>query len=121
MTLDEGDRLIIGGDWNNSSFYKGRGTSQTNTRGSQTIDEIFASETIDIYKCGYLDYGVIQSDHRILWVDFVKPSAIGTTLNHLSSPNARRLKTTDLRIVRRYHNSLDAFFVRITFMDVDTI
>ena len=74
--LEQGDQLVIGGDWNmdvrKEKFLKGfkdrdlipaitgkhgsKGPA-THNRGSLPIDEIFVSSTLQVIAAGYLSYG----------------------------------------------------------------
>ena len=129
--LEQGDQLVIGGDWNmdvrKEKFLKGfkdrdlipaitgkhgsKGPA-THNRGSLPIDEIFVSSTLQVIAAGYLSYGECGSDHRPLWVDITKTSALGARLPEIPSFQARRLKCRDPRIVDRYNRTLEEFLRR---------
>jgi len=85
--LEQGDQLIIAGDWNNDirkkkfleNFTKrnlipaihhvhGNELPPTYNEGSKPIDEIFVSSTLKINACGYLPHGSSLGDHRPIWV-----------------------------------------------------
>ena len=119
--LDDGEQLVIGGDWNievtkekfleeftkrnlipviSSKF--GNNLPPTHNNGSYPIDEIFASSTLKVEAAGYLEHGSNLSDHRPLWVDFSRNTFLGlkATLNPTFA--TRRLKTNDPRVVDKY-------------------
>ena len=89
--LEEGNSLIIGGDWNtdirNKEFLKpfeernlipavhskhGYNLPATHNAGSLPIDEIFLSSTIELKNSGYLEHSHSSGDHRPVWVDVTK-------------------------------------------------
>ena len=125
---EEGDQIIIGGDWNSDirdeKFLQpfkernlipsitgrhGKDGPETYHRGSVPIDEIFVSSNISIFKCGYLNHGTNCSDHRAIWIDIKKISVLGSKLPNLPTYQARRLKCHDPRIVSKYLYELDEF------------
>ena len=133
-----GEQLVIGGDWNmdvrKENFLQGftdrnlipsnitrhgRDGPGTYCRGNLPIDEIFISTSIKITACGYLPNGEAAGDHRPIWIDICKTTALGTKLNDIASPQARRLKCKDPRIVKRYNDVLletlrsNNFFTRL--------
>ena len=79
--IEAGEKLIIGGDWNRNVYDKnmrdefasrGRrpvitsqhaGAPETYSDGSYPIDEIFATDSLEIHKCGFLEHGANKSDH----------------------------------------------------------
>jgi hypothetical protein len=124
--IDDGDQLIIGGDWNtdvrNNEFLQdfkerklipsiiqrhGREGPETYQRGSVPIDEIFISKNIGVEKCGYLPHGTNCSDHRAIWIDINKISVLGSKLPDIPYYQARRLKCQDPRVVKKYLQELD--------------
>lgn len=71
--------------------------------GLNPIDGIFASPSIDILVGGYLEFGFgPPTDHRGLWVNIHYQVAFGHIMPAIATAQARRLKTKDLRIVKRY-------------------
>ena len=126
--IQNGEQLIIAGDWNTDvrkedftnrfldrnlvpaiTESHGKNGPETYNRGSNPIDEIFISANLDISACGYLEHGINCSDHRPIWIDIVKTSALGSKLPPIPFSQARRLKTKDPRIVARYTESLDNY------------
>ena len=124
--LEEGDQIIVGGDWNadvrqerfQEEFRKrflvpaiinahGNEGPETYNRGRKPIDEIFITSTLEISACGYLEHGKGLSDHRPLWIDITKISALGAKLPDIPTYQARRLKCQDPRIVNKYNNTLE--------------
>ena len=55
----------------------------------------------------------IQSPHRALWVDIDPESVFGTKLAPTEKVAARRLKTTDPRVVKRYNKILEKELLRL--------
>ena len=124
--LEAGEQLVIGGDWNadvtkkwTKEFTKrlllpvvtGKhkdNIPSTHNNGSYAIDEIFASATLGVKSAGFLEFGYSKSDHRPIWVDFTKESFLGCKLPKLEGFSARRLKTTDPRVVQKYNKTLEA-------------
>ena len=123
--LENGDQLIIGGDWNEDTlsekFLKpfedrhlipvvqkrhGPNLPGTHNNGSKAIDEIFVSSTLQIIKAGYGEFGKTYGDHRPVWVEISIASALGTELAKIEKAHARRLKCRDPRIVQRYNTLL---------------
>jgi hypothetical protein len=71
--------------------------------GSQPIDGVFASPSIHIVQGGYLEFGYgPHTDHRGLWIDVHYQIAFGHIMPPIPSHQARRLKTSDPHIVKRY-------------------
>ena len=83
---------------------------ETYNAGTNPIDEIFVSSTLSVSAGGYLEHGSTQGDHRPIWIDVHKESALGTKYPDLPSHKARRLKCQDRRIVKRYIKILDKFY-----------
>ena len=94
--LDQGENLIVGGDWNTDvrqeTFLQpfkernllpavitkhGDKGPETYNRGSNPIDEIFVSSSLVIQKAGYLEHGEGAGDHRPIWIEVTKQSALG--------------------------------------------
>ena len=127
--LEDGDKLIICGDWNedlyNLQFFEGfakrnlipavTGTHKkrappTFTNGSFPIDEIFVSSSLEIKACGYLEHSRNGGDHWPVWVELLKEDALGTTIPPVPTFAARRLKTSDPRVVNKYNKILEEQF-----------
>jgi hypothetical protein len=126
--LEDGDELVIGGDWNidvtHKTFlrpFQQRGLiaaitskhtepfASTHSRGTRPIDEIFITPGIDITACGYMEFGAGVGDHRPIWILFTMISALGANLPPLPSFQARRLKCQDPIVVGRYLRILSEF------------
>ena len=75
---------------------------ETYNKGSTPIDGIFLSHTLQATGGGYLPYGYIRSDHRVLWVDLVEASVLGFNLPKVISPKARKLQYSDPKTVERW-------------------
>jgi exonuclease III len=128
---DKGDQLIIGGDWNtdvrdekflhqfrNRSLVAsitnrhGNRGPETYSGGSKPIDEIFCSTTLQVTSAGYLAHGQSTGDHRSIWVDLTKSSALGNNMQKLPTYNACRLKCQDPRVVSRYNTILEKYLTK---------
>ena len=66
------------------------------------IDCIFGSPSLSIARGGFLPFHKLISDHRGIWIDIPKIMLHGYNPSAPISPSARRLKTTDPRIVKKY-------------------
>ena len=132
--IDEGDQIVLAGDWNTDvreadfrdKFLErglvpaiigthGEDGPETYDRGNNPIDEIFISANIEIAACGYLAHGETLGDHRILWIDIKKHSALGTIFPNFPLSQARRLKNQDPRITKRYNDFLDNYLTKNGF------
>jgi exonuclease III len=128
---ESGDQLIIGGDWNtdvrNENFLRqfrsrnliasitdrhGPKGPETYSGGSKPIDEIFCSSSLRVMSAGYLAHGQATGDHRPIWIDITKASALGTNMKNLPTYNARRLKCQDPRVVARYNKVFEDFLTK---------
>ena len=67
------------------------GLVPTYKRGSHPIDGIYTSSTLQVSSCGYVPFGIIPSDHRLLWLKIEFDSAFGTIMNTLVPHTERRL------------------------------
>jgi hypothetical protein len=68
------------------------------------IDGIFATRGIKIMADGYYAFDkAIKSPHRALWVDINLASVFGTKLGPTEKAEARRLKTKDPRVLKKYN------------------
>jgi len=91
----------------------------THDRNQQSIpvDMLLCSPALEGEKGGMLGFGETDymSDHRLLWMDFVKSSLFGYTPSpvHLLQPN--RLLLTDPKVVKKYHKLLSTAMNR-TFL-----
>ena len=69
-----------------------------------SIDGIFCTRGLIPVAAGYRPFNEgPKSDHRILWVDFVKKSVLGNESPRMKPPSARRLKTQDPRMIKKYN------------------
>ena len=125
----DGEQLIIGGDWNENVYNQTlidnfqdkslfpvitkqhqQMAPETYNGGSRPIDEFFASPSLKISACGYLEHGRVNSDHRPIWVEIHKDSFLGNDPPPLSTHKARRLKVQDPRTVAKYNFLLEQEF-----------
>ena len=127
--LIDGEQLLIGGDWNENAYNRSlvdrfedrnlfpvittqhqKVAPETYNGGSKPIDEFFASPSLNVTACGYMEHGRVNSDHRPIWVEISKSSFLGTNPPPLASHQARRLRTQDPRIVAKYNFLLEHEF-----------
>ena len=127
--LSDGEQLLIGGDWNENVYntslldnFQRRNlfpvitsnhkqtAPETYNGGSKPIDDFFASPTLNISACGYMEHGRVNSDHRPIWVEITKDSFLGQNPPPLSSYQARLLRVQDLRTVAKYNFLLEHEF-----------
>ena len=91
----------------------------TYERGSNPIDGIYVSSTLQGLRCGYLDF---TFDHRCLWMDIPVAIAFGHTIPPSIARRARRLNCNDPRIVKRYLDFLKSYLEgRNMFARVDAL
>lgn len=74
----------------------------TYNRGSQTIDAIYVSASIEVIKRGYSSFGSFMTDHRLLWIDIRYINAFGHKMAPISIPAARRLKTSNIISTKKW-------------------
>lgn len=130
--IADGEALVINGDWNQDvqspalvKAFEARNLlpvitggrhqgkpPETYNNGSYPIDECFASSSLNIKKCGFLRHGDNGSDHRAIWLDIEKKSALGIIPADIQRHQARKLKTKDPRIVKKYNHILEHEFER---------
>jgi hypothetical protein len=68
----------------------------------QPVDGLWVTEGLEILR-GYTEFGgSAPSDHRSLWVDFHYTELFGHSISPTIRPTARRLKSSDPRLVSRY-------------------
>ena len=128
--ISQGDSIIMTGDWNQDvqsqalvRAFEARNMSpvitggrhpgsppETYNNGTYPIDECFATSSLKIKKCGFLRHGDNGSDHRPIWLDVEKASALGSLSPDIHSFRARKLKTTDPRVVQKYNHILEEEF-----------
>jgi Endonuclease/Exonuclease/phosphatase family./Reverse transcriptase (RNA-dependent DNA polymerase). len=115
------EQLIVMGDWNSDydqlltwmqqfglhDIIQSRHGSQTppptcHRSSGGPIDAIFATNIIPCWRGGYLAFDYLESDHRGLWCDIPIEFLLGYNMQHPAHPQARRLKTTDPRIKKKY-------------------
>ena len=125
----KGEQLVVCGDWNENVYVAnlrkqfrdrnmhpaatGRHRSiapPTYNKGRHPIDEIFVSGGLTITASGFLDHGVNEGDHCAIWVEITKESSIGLNPPKIHSIQARRLKTKDPNVVKKYNTILEEEF-----------
>ena len=75
----------------------------TQKRGSQPIDAIYASETIQITQGGY-DKGKSEiSDHRLVWADITMDLLLGVDRGDITRPRAKKLQTSNRAVTAKYN------------------
>ena len=120
------EQIIIGGDWNMQvqskellDGFKERKMKPviqakfpgelppTYNRGSKALDEIFFTENVKINKCGYMQHGILASDHCPIWIEIDKKSVLGSKTGMVQKLKARRLKNNNPDIVNKYNHILE--------------
>lgn len=85
----------------------------TRTPGSQCIDGIWVSRSLEITKAGYTAFHPSPSfDHRFGWIDITMESAFGHIMPPIQSYPTRRLKLHDPKVRRKYHSTLTKHFTK---------
>lgn len=79
----------------------------THNQGRRTLDAIFSTEGIESARKGYLAFGDMPSDHRLGWMDVLYTTAFGHKMEPINIPGARRLKTDDPRILKKWIKSYE--------------
>ena len=74
----------------------------THSRGSQTIDAIFATPGITAVHGGFLGFRVFPSDHRLIWCDIAFHTIFGHLPANIIPATRRRLKCEDPRSVKTF-------------------
>ena len=124
-----GEQILVGGDWNEDIYspnllhrFEERNMLPVITRnhkdkapptynhGSYPMDEFFASASLKIHKCGYIEHGTNTGDHCPIWVELDKNSVLGTNPPPVPQQQARRLKPNDPNIVNKYNYLLEQEF-----------
>ena len=125
---DDGYRVIVMGDFNldvldetiylvkelkDRGIYEritGRhgkfGAPHTFRYGSRTIDGIFASEEIEIIRCGMCAGDPAVSDHRLMWIEATRDSLIGNDCGEMFKPATRRLQAKYKKVVKKFNQLL---------------
>ena len=83
--------------------YGASNAPNTHKRGSQPIDGIFASESIEMLKGGYDGGQDSISDHRLIWADITLDSILGANRGEISQPKSKRLQLTNRRSTKRFN------------------
>ena len=95
--IENGEQILVGGDWNEDVYneelvqkFSERNmipvittkhqdkAPPTYNNGSYPIDEFFATQSLQIESCGYLEHGRNTGDHCPLWVEVNKQKVLGT-------------------------------------------
>ena len=79
------------------------------------LDCIFGSPSISIARGGFLSFHKLLSDHRGIWIDIPKFMLYGYNPPQPVFPSARRLKTNDPRVKKKY---LSILFQEMTRRDL---
>ena len=78
-------------------------------KGSLPIDGVFITPNITVHKCGYLPFGALPSDHRCIWIELKVSETLGSKMSPLNKPQARRLKCSDPRIMKKWEKAYKRF------------
>jgi hypothetical protein len=80
----------------------------TCNRSSQgPIDAIFVPHHFGCWRGGYLAFDYLEGDHRGIWCDIPVEFILGYKMQHPAHAQARRLKTNDPRVRKKYIKLLD--------------
>ena len=69
---------------------------------SAPLDAIFAPDSFTCWRGGFLSFEYLDGDHRGLWCDLPVEFLLGYNMQHPAHPKARRLKTNDPRVKKKY-------------------
>ena len=127
--IEKGEQILIGGDWNENVYcekllekFRTRNllpvittkhtgpAPPTYNKGSYPIDEFFASASLEIKNCGYLEHGTNTGDHCPIWVEMDKAKVLGTNPPPIPKQQARRLQPNDPNVVKKYNHILEQEF-----------
>jgi hypothetical protein len=71
------------------------------------IDAIFIPSQFKCWRGGYFAFDYLEGDHRGIWCDIPAEFILGYQMQHPAHPKARRLKTTDPKVRKKYVQHLD--------------
>lgn len=92
--------------------------SATFDGGSEPIDGIFVSPSINIIIGGYFEFGFCPfTDHRGLWINVHYNNAFGHIMPAITTAWVRRLKTQDPRIMKRYTEVWSQFILEHNMLE----
>jgi len=119
------EKLVVMGDWNSSHEEVVQWMQQFNLQDGittrhtplpppptckrsreQPIDAIFIQNSGQCWRGGYLAFDYLEGDHRGLWCDIPIEFLLGYNMQHPVHPKARRLKTSDPRVTKKYVSEL---------------
>jgi hypothetical protein len=122
----EGEQVLVMGDWNSkyqdvihwmkelglADIIQQRHTNQQppitcNRSRHGPIDAIFAPNHFGCWRGGYLAFDYLEGDHRGIWCDIPVEFILGYNMQHPAHARARRLKTNDPRVTKKYIKLLD--------------
>lgn len=120
----ENEQVIVMGDWNSRyeevkqwmstmglkdiivDRHKDNPPPTCNKSRDYPIDAIFGPESFTCWQSGYLSFDFLEGDHRGLWCDIPVEFLLGYNIQHPAHAGARRLKTKDPRIRKKYTRTL---------------
>lgn len=70
------------------------------------IDAVFVTDKFTCWRGGYLSFDYLEGNHRGLWCDIPIEYILGYNMQHPAHPKARRLKTDDPRVCKKYLSTL---------------
>lgn len=82
------------------------GAPNTFRHGTNTIDGIFASDEIEVIRCGMCSGDPALSDHRLMWIEITKDSMIGADCGDMFKPDTRRLQCKYKKVVKKFNQFL---------------
>ena len=78
------------------------GLRSHNRSKDEPIDFYFGSPCINISKGGYLPFGILQSDHRGVWLDLPNHQLYSHLPPSIHHPESRKLKMEYPRVAAKY-------------------
>lgn len=121
---DNNEHVIVMGDWNSTynevvrwmdemgmkdlivDRHKGEPPPTCKKSREHPIDAIFGPASFTSWRGGYLAFDYLEGDHRGLWCDIPVEFILRYRMQHPAHAGARRLKTSDPRIRRKYTRTL---------------
>ena len=69
---------------------------------NEIVDGIWGTPLIEVKKAGFLESSEFPGNHSTVWMDITFSSALGHNLPQPTTPQARRLKLSDLKSLQKY-------------------
>lgn len=133
------EQIVIMGDWNSNykevaqwmaneglkdiivNRHNGQPPPTCKRSSTHPIDAIFTSDSFHCWRGGYLSFDYLEGDHRGLWCDIPVEFLLGYNMQHPAHAGARRLKTNDPRIRKKYTSTLHQLLKKNNIYDRMTV